>query len=899
LLGQILSRVEIDAWLRGGGVVVTASERSARSLISAFHRARRGEGLAAWPAPNVQDWQSFIHLTWRERAADNRLVLNLPQEQSLWAGIIAAAEPVAARLEGTCNRLAGLAMEAHRLLCAYTPDLLNERRRDAWDQDAAAFSSWLTTFDQACRSGNLISAARLPLEIIAALKTDTSARPPLLLAGFDRILPTQREFFSAWGECKEVPAGSHAPQITFHRASDPASELAACALWCQQQVASNPRARLIVVTQDAATRRAEIERAFLRYISATSPSVRPAILYEFSLGVKLSQIGLARSASLLLHWLNGSIAEQELDWLLTSSFGAAPSELTPLTAFVRAIRHRNQQRTRWSLTDFLRQRPGAELPAAWLARMTRAQRRLLDFARNPHPPIEWAQFVPQLLKEIEWPDGRSLTSAEFQAHRRWQQTVDDCASLGFDGRRINWNEFLAVLDRAVDETLFAPESEDAPILIAGPAETAGLTADALWFMGTDEDAWPGSGSTHPLVPLANQRQAEMPHATAQLDWNLAEIMTRRLVASAREVHFSYARQKDGVDMRPSRLIVQLAGAPTPVPPELTPPANAAPLTIEFQDTTQLPFPPGDAPGGAATLTAQSQCAFKSFATARLNANDWELAEAGLTALERGQLVHEVLHSIWAGPPVGIRSHAELVAITDLDSFVERHVRLALQNRLPRRARECMPHGYLALEETRLSNLVTEWLRYESVRVPFTVVDTEKETDVSIAGIALHLRLDRIDRLNDNTLLVIDYKTGNVSPGSWDLPRPDDVQLPLYAGFAIDAGEELGGFVFAKLRAGERNREFAGRLRNARGALLSDLNGARSLVRRPLTDEELREWRGYISQLARDFLAGRAGVDPREYPETCERCRLQGLCRVYENPPVDAEEAGSDEEAGDA
>jgi hypothetical protein len=365
------------------------------------------------------------------------------------------------------------------------------------------------------------------------------------------------------------------------------------------------------------------------------------------------------------------------------------------------------------------------------------------------------------------------------------------------------------------------------------------------------------------------------------------------------VHFSYARQKDGVDMRPSRLIVQLAGAPTPVPPELTPPANAAPLTIEFQDTTQLPFPPGDAPGGAATLTAQSQCAFKSFATARLNANDWELAEAGLTALERGQLVHEVLHSIWAGPPVGIRSHAELVAITDLDSFVERHVRLALQNRLPRRARECMPHGYLALEETRLSNLVTEWLRYESVRVPFTVVDTEKETDVSIAGIALHLRLDRIDRLNDNTLLVIDYKTGNVSPGSWDLPRPDDVQLPLYAGFAIDAGEELGGFVFAKLRAGERNREFAGRLRNARGALLSDLNGARSLVRRPLTDEELREWRGYISQLARDFLAGRAGVDPREYPETCERCRLQGLCRVYENPPVDAEEAGSDEEAGDA
>ena len=33
--------------------------------------------------------------------------------------------------------------------------------------------------------------------------------------------------------------------------------------------------------------------------------------------------------------------------------------------------------------------------------------------------------------------------------------------------------------------------------------------------------------------------------------------------------------------------------------------------------------------------------------------------------------------------------------------------------------------------------------------------------------------------------MIDYKSGDVSPKSWELPRPDDVQLPLYAGFALD------------------------------------------------------------------------------------------------------------------
>ena len=138
----------------------------------------------------------------------------------------------------------------------------------------------------------------------------------------------------------------------------------------------------------------------------------------------------------------------------------------------------------------------------------------------------------------------------------------------------------------------------------------------------------------------------------------------------------------------------------------------------------------------------------------------------------------------------------------------------------------MPKRYLELEETRLIDLVTEWLKYEAARVPFTVVETEEKDDCGHRRALAQLRLDRIDRLNDGSLLVIDYKSGDVSPKSWDLPRPDDVQLPLYAGFALPPGEELGGLVFAKLRAGERNREFAGRVRRANETLLSDLKGSK-------------------------------------------------------------------------
>ena len=893
---------EIDARLRDGGLVVTASERAARSITAAFNRGRRAEGLTAWQAPNIQDWQTFVRSAWDERNLDGRTVLNSLQEQSLWAGIVSAAAPEAARLAGARDRLASLAMEAHNLVCAYAPRFLNRRARIGWDRDAAAFSDWLVEFYEVCRGGNTISPARLPLELIEALKQDSGEREPLLLVGFDRILPTQQELFAAWGACAQAPLGQTAEQIEFHQAADPATELAACALWCRQQLTVAPNARLLVVTQDVPKRRGEIERAFLRFVSDGGSASAASSVFEFSLGVPLGQVALARGAGLLLNWLTNSIEEHELDWLFsTGQVAASPSESLALTAFMRALRRKNLQRTRWTLADFLRQKPGPELPAAWVARITQAQRRLQEFARRPQSPLAWAELTPQLLELAGWPGDRPLTSSEFQAHRRWQQTVDSCASLGFDGRRIEWKEFLAVLDRALSETLFAPESRDAPILIAGPAESAGLTRDAIWFLGASEEAWPARGATHPLIPISVQRETGMPHASPRLDWELADSITRRLLVSAPEVHFSFARQSGGPDSagvaaRPSRLPAQIAGPPEPLSSGLIAPPLSPPATSLFDDASRIPFPAGAITGGSGVLTSQSQCPFKAFATARLAAQTWEVAEAGLTALERGLLLHEVLHSVWAGPPRGIRSHKELLALPNLASFVSDHVRHVFASKLPSRARDSMPTRYLDLEQMRLVSLVTEWLRYESDRVPFTVAKTEADTSASIAGVELHLRLDRIDQLIDNSLLVIDYKSGDPDPDSWDLPRPDDVQLPLYANFALECEPNaIGGLVFAKVRPGDT--KFAGKLRNAKATLRADLRGNTNLVKKPLDSEQLFAWQQYISKLARDFLSGRAEVDPRDYPETCERCGLQSLCRIQENPPQSGDE--NSEEAGDA
>ena len=149
-------------------------------------------------------------------------------------------------------------------------------------------------------------------------KRNSSGRQPLLLAGFDRILPTQSRLFDAWGNWSEAPGGESATKIEFHEAADPSTELAACALWCKRRLAANPDARLLVVTQDVAQRRGEIERAFLSIRAPDWSAPGSAQTFEFSLGVPLGQIALARGAGLLLRWLDGAIEEHELDWLLST-----------------------------------------------------------------------------------------------------------------------------------------------------------------------------------------------------------------------------------------------------------------------------------------------------------------------------------------------------------------------------------------------------------------------------------------------------------------------------------------------------------------------------------------------------------------------------------------------------
>src|SRR5579863_1008760 len=211
---------EIDAWLAAGGMVVAASDRAARALTAAFHRARQSEGLSAWPAPQIFDWHTFARNQWSARDRDGRLLLTSTQERSLWAQIVQQGNSPATILAGPRRRIAALAMEAHELLAEYSPRHLQLSARHGWQRDTAVFSSWLSAFDKLCRKENLLSLSRVPLELAPLLASGSASRPPLLLVGFDRILPAQHTLFNAWGSWRNSAQAEPATDICFYHATD-------------------------------------------------------------------------------------------------------------------------------------------------------------------------------------------------------------------------------------------------------------------------------------------------------------------------------------------------------------------------------------------------------------------------------------------------------------------------------------------------------------------------------------------------------------------------------------------------------------------------------------------------------------------------------------------------------
>jgi len=265
----------------------------------------------------------------------------------------------------------------------------------------------------------------------------------------------------------------------------------------------------------------------------------------------------------------------------------------------------------------------------------------------------------------------------------------------------------------------------------------------------------------------------------------------------------------------------------------------------------------------------------------------------LGADERGNVLHRVLATFWSG----VRSHANLVALTavDLDAKIAAAVEVG-KTALEARRWRALPASVAAAEAERLATITRAWLdTIERERPPFVVDESEQKHALRLGDLEFRIRIDRVDRLPDGSRIVIDYKSGRApSRGQWFAQRPAGTQVGMYA-LALQADgapQEVRAVAYGQMKAGEVKVVGLAADTALWPALPTPSSGRSKL---PIADwpGAIEFWESNYGMLASDFRDGAAQVLPRN-AQACRYCPMDALCRIERlDDPIIAAEVAAD------
>ncbi|HTV52946.1 MAG TPA: PD-(D/E)XK nuclease family protein, partial [Steroidobacteraceae bacterium] len=398
------------------------------------------------------------------------------------------------------------------------------------------------------------------------------------------------------------------------------------------------------------------------------------------------------------------------------------------------------------------------------------------------------------------------------------------------------------------------------------------------------------------VPLALQRAAGMSALQPTLLLEQSRQLLARLRAATAQLMLSWATRSEGREQLPSALLAPLRHAPASVltvqQPSLSRQIRLAREIEHYQEPPGQPWPlERPLPGGTRAIDHQSRCPFRAYAELRLACTPLEAHLIGPDPRERGQFLHRALELLWQQLGDSRQLAAQQAGGT-LDGLIEACVHAAARHtwadeteRVSARAR--------AREERRGRQLLRELAALELTREPFSVAGLEQRSRITLEGALLELRIDRIDRLADDSYVVFDYKTGRVGVLDWQAERPSDPQLLVYL-----LAQPAAVSALALVRLSPHHVSYQGaadlpsrlpklsqsRARAPEGAEPSDETGAWL--------RQTARWRTSITRLARDFIGGAAPVDP--LPQACRLCHLHAVCRIGDlRPSGDTQEEPGD------
>lgn len=858
----------LDA-INNGELIITANNRLRNHMLRAHARQQT---QAVWSSPRIYSLSQWVELNWealqrRGYPASARQIINNLQRQCLWEKIINQSSLAAALLQA--EPLAQAADSALRNLELW--QLTDDDVRNAEPQLNVASNSycwltWLGEFRATLASLGFITGENAIQILADAYKHGVIPQESVIhITGFDDIPPLHQDLInSACNALKNVQPENSSTRLLRTETNNNEQEIRSAARWSKAQIEQNPEAMIGIIVPNLGQCRDQVERIFVDVfepLALLPDQPRYTLPFNFSAGTPLGTTPIISATLDLLELQKSSWDLESICFLLMSPFfGDAGNELALRTHLVTALRQLGKFIISLGDLRYFCQKVSARLGLEQTdASLSTRLIQLENYRRQTfgnHSAQYWSDFFQLHLKLLGWPGTRRLDSQEHQQLSQWNTLLENFVQLDNAGMQFSYIAAIQQLRTIAGKTPFQAQTPHSPIQILGALEGAGLQFSHCWVMGLHHRQWPPVPAPNPLLPINLQRKHKMPHASAERELQFARALTAHYRQCAPLVVFSSAHSDEESELSPSALIRQWPLTPVQDLIAGDIPASdenyqqiVAHRSLQMINTANAPqFNVAKEPvrGGANLFKEQAACPFNAFARLRLGANRIDNPVAGFSPIERGNLLHDALALIWKD----LKNQANLLAMDDLSlKNLLTAVTQATIDTFRQKRGSSIGIVYAQLEQERLSHLLMEWLALEKTRPPFNVIAIEQDVEINFTGLPLKLRIDRIDQLEPHDeFILIDYKTGQPGIKSWQGPRMDEPQLPLYA---VTAENPVAAISFAQINAKAMKWLGTGELQiQHTGIETSKISW----------QEQLTIWKQDLQQLAQAFVMGDARVD---------------------------------------
>lgn len=339
-------------------------------------------------------------------------------------------------------------------------------------------------------------------------------------------------------------------------------------------------------------------------------------------------------------------------------------------------------------------------------------------------------------------DGRALAA--------WLEELREAAAEV--GTSLAPRDLTRVLRDAMDRVSVRPPWGGHPrVAICGLLEARMSRADLVICAGLTEGSWPAAPSPEPLLPPAVLRALGVPAGEFRIGLAAHDLAG---ALGAPEVVLSWSQRNEGGPVIPSRFVLRVEAMLGELAKDHRE-SEALELARTIDHAVPAPRYPQPKPEPTArqrdvalSVTAIDRLRgdpYQFYASAILRLKRLDPLDAEPSAAWQGTVVHAVMerwHKAGGGP-------GELIAIAQAE--------LATMQAHPVTARLWWP---------RLSRGL-EWIDAEITRARGegrVVLASEIKGEMTLAGVRVHGRADRIDRRADGQLVMVDYKTGKPPSG---------------------------------------------------------------------------------------------------------------------------------------